>query len=139
MFYLLQFSFCWVLEVIATVMTSPYPVIFVFVPRVASNWKEVRFEELLSWKQIMCCHEINSCSQPERHCELNFFWAYASCYYLTFVSSAFFDLSNIRFSKKLIFTDYSVLTDFCYYLHLPLQCLSFWVLLIKELFEDVLQ
>ena len=62
------------------------------------------------------------------------FCAYSSIIYLTFVRSAFVDLSNRRFSKKLIFTDCSVLTDFCYYLHLPLQCLSVWVLLIKELF-----
>ena len=44
-----------------------------FVPRVASNWKKVRFEDLLSWKQILCYHEINSCSQLERHFELKFF------------------------------------------------------------------
>ena len=44
-----------------------------FVPRVASNWKKVRFEELLSRKQILWCHENNSCSQPERHFALKFF------------------------------------------------------------------
>ena len=54
-------------------------------------------------------------------------------------SSAFFDLRNGRFSKKSIFTDCSVLTDFCYYLHLPLQCLSFLVLSIKELLKDMRQ
>ena len=32
--------------------------------------------------------------------------------YLTFVSFELFDLSNIRFSKKIIFTCWSVLTDF---------------------------
>ena len=118
MFLFLLFSFCWVLEVITSVITSPYQV---FVPRVASNWKEVRFEELLSWKQILCCHEKNSCSQKERYFELNVFLTYSSVIYITFVSSAFFDLSNRRFSKKnrslrtVLFWQISVILYLCLY------------------------
>ena len=40
------------------------------------------------------------------------FWASDPGCYLTFVSFALFDLSNIRFSKKMIFNCWSVLTDF---------------------------
>ena len=48
------------------------------------------------------------------------FCASAPGCYLTFVSSTLFDLSNRRSSKKLVFTCWSVLTDFCHYLHLLL-------------------
>jgi hypothetical protein len=34
------------LEVVNTVITSPYPFNFVFVPRIASNRKKVRFGEI---------------------------------------------------------------------------------------------
>jgi hypothetical protein len=34
------------LEVITTVITAPYPVYFVFVPREASNLSEVRFGDV---------------------------------------------------------------------------------------------
>jgi hypothetical protein len=34
-------------------------------------------------------------------------------------------LSNIRFSKKSIFTCCSILTDFCHYSHLPLTLFLF--------------
>jgi hypothetical protein len=51
--------------------------------------------------------------------------AHAPGYYVTFISFALFDLSNRRFSKKLIFTICSVLTDFCHYLHLPLDLFLF--------------
>ena len=64
------------------------------------------------------------------------FWAYASGYYLTLVSSVFFDLSNRRFSKKIIFSDCSVLTDFCHFIHFASETFSFWVLLGKEIFEE---
>src|SRR4051812_35056497 len=40
--------------------------------------------------------------------------------YLTLVSSTLFYLSNIRSSKKSVSTCWSVLTDFCHYLHLLL-------------------
>jgi hypothetical protein len=58
------------------------------------------------------------------------FWSAISCahdprYFLTFISFALFDLSNKRFSKKLIFTSCSVLTDYCHYLRLPLDLFLF--------------
>jgi hypothetical protein len=46
------------------------------------------------------------------------FCNYAPCYWITFVSSALFDLSSITPSKKIIFDYWSVLTDFCHVLHL---------------------
>jgi hypothetical protein len=36
-----------VLEVVISVTTSPYPFYFVFVPRIASNRKKVRFGEVV--------------------------------------------------------------------------------------------
>jgi hypothetical protein len=51
-FLLVIFLFCWVLEVVTTVMTSPYPIYFVFVPIIASNRKKVRFGEVAVQKQI---------------------------------------------------------------------------------------
>ena len=65
---------------------------------------------------------------------MNFCASDPGCY-LTFVSSTLFDLSNIRSSKNLVFTCWSVLTDFCHYLHLLLVgsfLRSFWGI---ELFE----
>jgi hypothetical protein len=58
------------------------------------------------------------------------FWSDISCahapgYCITFISFSLFDLSNIRFSKKSIFTSCSVLTDFCHYLYLPLDLFLF--------------
>jgi hypothetical protein len=47
--------------------------------------------------------------------------AYALGYFQTFIIFALFDLSNRRFSEKSIFVSYSVLTDFCHYLCLPLD------------------
>jgi hypothetical protein len=46
-------------------------------------------------------------------------------------------LSNRRFSKKLIFTYYSVLTDFCHYLHLPLDLFLFEFFWSEEILEEV--
>jgi hypothetical protein len=45
------------LEVVTTVMTSPYHFYFVFVPRIASNRRKVRFGEVAVPKQIfaLCC------------------------------------------------------------------------------------
>jgi hypothetical protein len=58
------FLFLWVLEVVTSVATSPYPFYFVFVPRVVSNGEEVRFGEVVVPKLILYCHEkINSLSQ----------------------------------------------------------------------------
>ena len=50
---------------------------------------------------------------------MNFCASTPGCY-LTFVSSTLFDLTNIRSSKKFVFTCWSILTDFCHFLHLLL-------------------
>jgi hypothetical protein len=44
------------LEVITTVMTSPYPFYFVFVPREASNLSEVRFVDVAVLKLFSVLH-----------------------------------------------------------------------------------
>ena len=64
------------------------------------------------------------------------FCEYLSCYYLTLVSSAFFDLSNRRFSKKQIFTDCSVLTDFCHFISMPLKPILFQFFWGKSFFKS---
>jgi hypothetical protein len=48
------------LEVIITVMTSPYHFYFMFVPRRTSNLREVRFGEVAVLKQIYALHYKNS-------------------------------------------------------------------------------
>jgi hypothetical protein len=129
-------SFCWGLEVVTTVMTSHYHFYFIFVPRIASNRKKVRFGEVAVPKQISALRCKNSWKFPE--------WSAISCahalgYYLTFISFALFDLSNRRFSKKLIFTCCSVLTDFCHYLHLPLDLFLFEYFWSRNFWEKLLQ
>jgi hypothetical protein len=47
------------LEVITTVITSPYPFYFVVVPREASNMSEVRFGDVDVLKQILVLHRKN--------------------------------------------------------------------------------
>jgi hypothetical protein len=44
------------LEVIATVITSPYYFYLVFVPRKASNLSEVRFGDVVVLKQFLVLH-----------------------------------------------------------------------------------
>jgi hypothetical protein len=141
MFSFSTFSFCWVLEVVTTVMTSPYHFYFIFVPRVASNWKKVKFGEVAVPKQISMPHCTNSWKFPERCFSFVISYAHDPGYYLTFISFALFDLTNRRFSKKLIFTSCSVLIDFCHYLHLPLDLFlveffwswNFWEKLLQYL------
>ena len=65
------------------------------------------------------------------------FWTHASGCYITLISFALFGLSNKRFSNSSIFTCCSVLKDFCHHLHLPLDLFLFDVLLIKELYKEV--
>jgi hypothetical protein len=60
MFLFSTFSFSCVLEVITTVMTSPYHFYFVVVPRRTSNLREVRFGEVAVLKQISALHRKNS-------------------------------------------------------------------------------
>ena len=65
---------------------------------------------------------------------MNFCASTPGCY-LTFVMSTLFDLSNRRSSKKIVFTCWSVLTDFCHYLHLLLVGSFLGSLWGIELFE----
>jgi hypothetical protein len=92
--------FVWVLEVVTSVATSPYPFYFVFVPRIASNREEIRFGEGAVPKQIMCCLPKNSYLPARTSDFLEFFCALASGYYATFISFALFHLSNRRSSKN---------------------------------------
>jgi hypothetical protein len=55
-----SFSFIWVLEVITTVINSPYYFYFVFVPREASNLSEVRFGDVAVLKLFSVLHRKNS-------------------------------------------------------------------------------
>jgi hypothetical protein len=48
------------MEVITTVITSPYPFYFVFVPREASNLSEVRFGDVAVLKQFLVLDRKNS-------------------------------------------------------------------------------
>jgi hypothetical protein len=52
--------FFWVLKVITTVVTSPYHFYLVFVPTRTSNWRKVRFGEVVVLKQIAALHRKNS-------------------------------------------------------------------------------
>jgi hypothetical protein len=60
LFIFSTFSFIWVLEVITTIITAPYPFYFVFVPREASNLSEVRFGDVAVLKQFSVLHRKNS-------------------------------------------------------------------------------
>jgi hypothetical protein len=59
LFYFKFFSFIWVLEVINTVITTPYPFYFVVVPRETSNLSEVRFGDVAVLKKISVLHRKN--------------------------------------------------------------------------------
>jgi hypothetical protein len=124
------------LEVITTVMTSPYHFYFVVVPTRTSNLREVRFGEVAVPKQISVLHRKNLWKFSEY-----LFWsaiscAYASGYLQTFNSFALFDLSNRKPSKKSIFISCSVLTDFCHYLCLPLDRFLFEFFWSKDFWES---
>jgi hypothetical protein len=62
----------WVLEVITTVMTSPYHFYFIIVPRRTSNLKKVRFGEVAVLKQISTLHRKNSWKFSEYLFDLTF-------------------------------------------------------------------
>jgi hypothetical protein len=68
-----NFSFCWVLEVVTTVMIPPYHFYFVFVPRIASNRRKVRFGEVVVPKQISTLRCKNSWKIPEHRIDLKIF------------------------------------------------------------------
>jgi hypothetical protein len=48
------------LEVITTVITTPYPFYLIVVPREASNLSEVRFGDVAVLKQLLVLHRKNS-------------------------------------------------------------------------------
>jgi hypothetical protein len=70
--FFFQYFFCWVLEIITTVMTSPYHFYFVFVPRRTSNWRKVRFGEVVVLKQISVLYRKKSWKFSERLFDLWF-------------------------------------------------------------------
>ena len=112
------FCFPWVLEVVTYVETAPYPFCFIFVPRIASIWKEMQ----------LAVFYLDFCASPKtsvlsaRTCGIfDIFWEPAPGYYLTFISFPLFYLSHGSASEKFIFTVSSVLRDFCLCLHLPLN------------------
>jgi hypothetical protein len=72
LFYFQYFSFIWVLEVITTIITSPYPFYFVIVPRETSDVSEVRFGEVAVLKQISVLHHKNSWKFSEYLFDLRF-------------------------------------------------------------------
>jgi hypothetical protein len=67
-----QYFFCWVLEVITTVMTSPYHFYVVFVPRRTSNWRKLRFGEVAILKQISALYRKYSWKFSECLFDLQF-------------------------------------------------------------------
>ena len=69
MFLFLFFLFCWVLEVIATVITSPYQFLF----RFCAKSKEVVFGEFATLFLFLRRYKKNSYSRPERHFELQIY------------------------------------------------------------------
>ena len=64
------------------------------------------------------------------------FCEYSSVIYLTFVSSAFFDLSNRRFSKKIDLYGLFCLTDFCHFILMPLKPILFEFFWGKSFFKS---
>ena len=125
------------MEVITSVITAPYPFYLLFVPRVTSNEREVMIGKVAVPKQISMLHRKNSCKISVCPFKAWIFVLLPPGCYLTFVSSTLFDLSNRRSSKKFVFTCWSVLTDFCHYLHLLLIdsfLAYFWEI---ELFEGI--
>jgi hypothetical protein len=64
MFYFSNYSF---------IDSSPYPFYFVFVPRIASNRRKVRFGEVAVPKQISVLRCTKIVKIPERRIDLQFF------------------------------------------------------------------
>src|SRR3954470_24055163 len=95
-------------------MTSPYLIYFVFVPRITFNGRRYKFlGELLS-RNRFCAVTVKNFTPSQNVRQLRKKSAYAPGLCLTFVSFALFDLSNRRWSKKMINACCSVLTDFCH-------------------------
>jgi hypothetical protein len=83
-------------------MTSPYHFYFVVVPREASNLSEVRFGDIAVLKQFSVLHRKNSQKFSVYLLDLRF-------------------LVHMPQVKNSTFVSFSVLTDFCQYLCLPLD------------------
>jgi hypothetical protein len=80
--------------------------------------------KLLSWNRFLRW-TVNIHENSQNIFLICDFFAHVPGCFLTFITFALFDLSNRRFSKKLIFTSCSVSTDFCHYLCLPLDLFLF--------------
>jgi hypothetical protein len=117
-------------------MTSPYHFYFIFVPRIVSNRRKVRFGEVAVPKQNSVLRCKNSWKFPERCINLNFLCTcprllYNFCYLCTF-----------WFEQQKIFKKIDLYLLFYFDRFLPLFAfaswsLSFWVLLITELLREV--
>ena len=112
--------FCWVLEVVTTVATSPYLYFIALLCQVKSLIVNLILD-------LDCCAETDfylsricvelSVEESNKSSNLR---AWSSDMYATFISFEFFHLSMLSASKKFIFTDCSVLTDSAFYFTLPL-------------------
>jgi hypothetical protein len=126
------------LEVITTIMTSPYHFYFIFVPREISNLSEVKFGEVAVLKQILVLHYKNS-------------WKFSE-YLFNLLFLVHMPLVISKLSLVLHFSIWAIEGPrknqpyllFCFDRFLPLfvfasRSLSFWVLLITELLGKLLQ
>jgi hypothetical protein len=130
------FSFCWVLEVITTVMIYTYHFYFIFVPRRTSNWRKVRFGGVAVPKQISALHRKYSWKFSEHLFDLRF---------LVHMTQVISKLSLVLHFSIWATEDHQknwslpavlfwqILSLFAF----ASWSLSFWVLLITELFEEV--
>ena len=139
MFLFLFFLFCWVLEVIATVITSPYQFLFRFCAK-SSLWLRVSF----IWGICNPVSVFGTSREKSPKITRTSFWAAnlrasSPGNYGTFISSKFFELRSVTIFEKSIFTNCSVLTDSCTILHLPLFAHLFEFSWSKNLIEVVLQ
>jgi hypothetical protein len=137
-FFSVLFSFIWVLEVITTIITSPYPFYFVFVPRRTSNLREVRFGEVAVLKQISVLHRKNSWKFSEYIFDLWFL------VHMPQVISKLSLVFHFRFEQQKVLKKIDLCQLFCFDRFLPLfvfasRSLYFLVLLITEILRKLLQ
>jgi hypothetical protein len=122
-----NFSFCWVLEVVTTVMTSPYHFYFVFVPRIASNRKKVRFGEVAVLKHISALRCKNSWKSQYVILICDFL---CTCPRLL---SNFHYLFTFWFEQHKIFEKIDLYLIFCFDRFLPLFAFASWSLSFRVL------
>src|SRR4051794_7014382 len=105
MFYFLLF-FCFSvflsLEVITTVMTSTYLIYLFFVPRITSNGRRYKFSGELLSRNRFCAVTVKTRTAIQNVKNFVKKLAYSPGFCLTFFSFALSDLSNRRWSKKMI-------------------------------------